>query len=73
MSELKEVVLATGGDADDISESKAAQRLSSHVEKMMKEMDDAMDKLHKEKQVKLFFFLCFSRRHIVFITFVCHH
>ena len=52
VSELKEVVLATGGDADDISESKAAQRLSSHVEKMMKEMDDAMDKLHKEKQVK---------------------
>ena len=49
VSELKSVVQATG--ESDIRESKAAKRLSSHVDKMMKEMEYAMTTLFEEKKV----------------------
>ena len=49
MSELKEVVLATG--VEEMKESKAAQRLGSIVEKMMEDMEHTMGKLYEEKQV----------------------
>ena len=49
MSELKEVVLASG--VDDIQETKAAQHLGTKVEKMMTEMNELIDNLVVEKKV----------------------
>ena len=48
VSELKEVVLATG--MQEMKESKAAKRLGSIVDKMMTDMERTMDKLYVEKQ-----------------------
>ena len=49
LEDLKEVVLATGGALAEVSESKAAQRLSKQVDSMVHQMEGFMASLQDDK------------------------
>ncbi|XP_046366268.1 mitochondrial proton/calcium exchanger protein-like isoform X1 [Haliotis rufescens] len=50
LEDLKSVILASGRPQEDLRESKAAQRLTKRVSKMISQLDDVISGLHKEKQ-----------------------
>ncbi|XP_046563760.1 mitochondrial proton/calcium exchanger protein-like [Haliotis rubra] len=50
LEDLKSVILASGRPQEDLRESKAAQRLTKRVSKMISQLDDVITGLHKEKQ-----------------------
>ena len=51
LADLKEVVEATGGDDDDLSESKVAHRLRKKVGKLVGKIDSVMESLEREREV----------------------
>lgn len=49
MEDLKSVMLASGGDEEDIKESKSAKRLGKKVDKLVNQLDVKLDELHKKR------------------------
>ncbi|CAH1783641.1 unnamed protein product, partial [Owenia fusiformis] len=50
LQDLKEIVVASGGNEKDVSESKVAKRLSKRVDKMLQSMGSLIDQMHAEKE-----------------------
>ncbi|XP_013404850.1 LETM1 domain-containing protein LETM2, mitochondrial [Lingula anatina] len=53
LEDLRDIVVATGGQETDYSESKSSRRLRKKVDQIITGMDDILEKLHKEKQEQL--------------------
>lgn len=51
MEDLKSVMLASGGDEEDIKESKSAKRLGKKVDKLVNQLDVKLDELHKKRLI----------------------
>ncbi|CAC5422559.1 LETM1 [Mytilus coruscus] len=49
LEDLKSVMLASGGDEEDIKESKSAKRLGKKVDKLVTQLDVKLDELHKKR------------------------
>ncbi|XP_052100639.1 mitochondrial proton/calcium exchanger protein-like [Mytilus californianus] len=49
LEDLKSVILASGGDEEDIKESKSAKRLGKKVDKLVTQLDVKLDELHKKR------------------------
>ncbi|XP_071167705.1 mitochondrial proton/calcium exchanger protein-like [Mytilus edulis] len=49
LEDLKSVMLASGGDEEDIKESKSAKRLGKKVDKLVNQLDVKLDELHKKR------------------------
>lgn len=49
LEDLRSVILSTGGDEEDIKESKSAKKLGKRVDKVVKQLDEKINELHRER------------------------
>ena len=49
LEDLRSVILSSGGEEEDIKESKSAKKLGKRVDKVVKQLDEKINKLHRER------------------------
>lgn len=49
LEDLRSVILASGGSEEDIKESKSAQKLGKRVDRLVNQLDQTINDLHKQR------------------------